>query len=129
VGETRCRSYIRSGELCIGAAEFSGVRGGLCTTELVLRMGWRETFEISEVFKVHLEYPDTFQDCAGRCTNVYIMHPLLLLECKSVTPNRTRWPPIVIKLSTSHSYHTLRSSVWRQKLTSTSEFAGSWIGS
>jgi len=58
----------------------------------------------------------------------HIMHPLLLLECKSDTLSRIRCPPTTMKLSTSHSYQTLRSSVWRQKLTSTSEFAGSCIG-
>jgi hypothetical protein len=58
----------------------------------------------------------------------YIIHPLLLLECRSETFKRTRWPPIVMKLSTSHSYQTLRSSVCRQKLTSTSELAGNCMG-
>lgn len=58
----------------------------------------------------------------------YIMHPLLLLECRSDTPSRTLCPSIMIKLSTSHSYQTFRSSVCLQKLTSTSELAGSCIG-
>jgi hypothetical protein len=65
----------------------------------------------------------------SKCTvRVYIIQPLLLLECRSEMLRRTRCPFTVRKLSTSHSYHTLRSSVWRQKLTSTSDLAGNCMG-
>lgn len=60
--------------------------------------------------------------------NVYIKHPLLWLECRSDTPILIRCPLTSMKLSTSHSYHTLRSSVWRHMLTSTSEPAGRCMG-
>jgi hypothetical protein len=59
----------------------------------------------------------------------HIMQPLLLLECISEILRRTLCPPgSVMKLSTSHSYQTLRSSVCLQKLTSTSDLAGSCMG-
>jgi hypothetical protein len=44
---------------------------------------------------------------------LYIIQPLLLLECSSDTPMRTRCPLTVMKVSASHSYQTLRSSVCR----------------
>jgi hypothetical protein len=59
---------------------------------------------------------------------VYIKHPLPLLECRSDTPKRIRCPSTVIKASTSHSYHTLRSSDCLHMLTSSSEFDGRLIG-
>ena len=45
------------------------------------------------------------------CCSIYIKHPLLLLECKSEMLSLTLWPLMVMKLSTTHSYHTFRSSV------------------
>jgi hypothetical protein len=55
---------------------------------------------------------------------LYIIQPLLLLECSSDTPMRTRCPLTVMKVSASHSYQTLRSSVWRHMETVMWESAG-----
>ena len=59
----------------------------------------------------------------------HIIHPPFQLVINSLVPNLTRLfsPPIIRfhpKLSTIHSYHTFRSSVWRKMVTSSSEWSG-----
>lgn len=59
----------------------------------------------------------------------HIKHPFALLEWRSEIARGTLVPLTTTKLSTSHSYQTLRSSVWRHMLISISELAGSCTGS
>lgn len=59
----------------------------------------------------------------------YIIHPTPLLHPTSLTPNLTLFfPPPINKfhpqLSTTHSYHTFRSSVQRRIVAVTSELSG-----
>jgi hypothetical protein len=68
--------------------------------------------------------PNTMHTQVQRWVVLYIIQPLLLLECSSDTPMRTRCPLTVMKVSASHSYQTLRSSVWRHMETVMWESAG-----
>lgn len=99
---------------------------------VVSRVVWNTTpkhvQEVSWDGTVLLQELTTDQANSNDIYDIYIMQPLLLLECNSDMPSCILWPPTFIKLSTNHSYQTLRSSVCRQKLTSTSESAGNCMG-
>jgi hypothetical protein len=58
----------------------------------------------------------------------HIRHPFLRLECSSDMATLIFLPLTRMKTSTIHSYHTLRSSVWRHMLTSTSALSGMLMG-
>jgi hypothetical protein len=126
---------VELGNACVRrSAEVCGDARGLCMDGYHMVNGGNAfglvVFETGlwAVWKImNLVFCASLLDDDGSMTS-YIMHPLLLLECRSEMLKRTLCPLIIMKLSTSHSYQTLRSSVCLQKLTSTSELAGSCSG-